>query len=67
MCVCCNNIKRWVMSLYTDYLDVLKKWLWLEDEEGIDIIIATAIAAMMPGDPLWLFVVDPPGSFSKRS
>ena len=47
---------------YNLYIDALRKWLWIEDEEGIRIIIGTAVAAMMPGDPLWLFVIDPPGA-----
>lgn len=41
--------------------DRLHKWLYIDDEQGIDCILATAISAMMPGDPLWMFVVAPPG------
>lgn len=45
-----------------EVLDTFKKWLHVEDEDGIDLIFATAIASMIPGDPIWLFVVDPPGA-----
>ena len=41
--------------------DRLHKWLYIDDEIGIDCILATAISALMPGDPLWMFVVAPPG------
>jgi len=41
--------------------DVLHKWLYFSDEQGVDCILATAISALMPGDPLWMFVVAPPG------
>ena len=49
-------------TFYDAYIQALRRWLWIEDEEGIRITIATAIAAMMPGDPIWLFVIDPPGA-----
>ena len=41
--------------------EILHKWLYIGDEMGIDCILATAISSLMPGDPLWLFVVAPPG------
>jgi len=50
------------MQAYEQYINTLKKWLWIEDEQGIDIIIATAVAVFLPGDPIWTFVVDPPGA-----
>lgn len=42
--------------------EVFRKWLYMDDEEGIDCILANAIAALLPGDPLWMFVVAPPGA-----
>ena len=47
---------------YEDYIQSLSKWLYLEDKEGISIIIAAVIAVALPGDPIWMFVVDPPGA-----
>jgi len=41
--------------------EIFHKWLRLEDEIGIDCILANAISALLPGDPLWMFVVAPPG------
>lgn len=43
-------------------IDVLKSWLYIEDEQGIDCILAVVIASMYSGDPLWMFIVDPPGA-----
>ncbi len=45
-----------------EYLKTLSKWLYLEDTQAIDIIVATAISICLPGDPVWLFLVDPAGS-----
>ena len=45
-----------------DVLTVLQKWLWIEDRAGLECILAVAVASQLPGDPLWAFVVDPPGA-----
>lgn len=39
----------------------IKKWLLIEDEDVLDIVFAFAIAERLPGDPLWLFLIAPPG------
>jgi hypothetical protein len=38
-----------------------RKWLYLPDATVLDIVFACAIANRLPGDPLWLFIVAPPG------
>lgn len=38
-----------------------RKWLHLPDTEVLDVIFGTAFANRMVGDPLWLFLVGPPG------
>jgi len=45
-----------------EYLNTLSKWLYLEDTQAIDIIMATAISICLPGDPVWLFAIAPSGS-----
>ncbi|KPK23307.1 MAG: hypothetical protein AMJ70_03835 [Dehalococcoidia bacterium SG8_51_3] len=45
-----------------EYLTILSKWLYLEDTQAIDIIMATAISISLPGDPVWLFLIGPAGS-----
>ena len=44
------------------YLRVLSQWLYLEDLEAVDIIMATALSIYLPGDPVWLFLIAPAGS-----
>ena len=44
-----------------DILRVFHKWLWIEDEVPLDIIVSTALASMFPGDPIWILVIGPPG------
>lgn len=49
----------------TIYLEDLKnrfkKWLHLNDDEIIDILLATVLTNKFSGDPVWLFVIAPPG------
>jgi hypothetical protein len=41
---------------------VVDKWLAIRDKQAIDIILSVAVHASMPGDPLWLLVVNVPGT-----
>jgi hypothetical protein len=45
-----------------DYIATISKWLAIQDYEALDIILATAISIYFPGDPVWLFIISPPGS-----
>jgi len=45
-----------------DVLKVFKKWLELEETDYIEVIIATILSNEIPGDPVWLFVIGPPGA-----
>ena len=38
-----------------------KKWLYLPCTEIIDIVFGTTIGNRLPGDPLWMFIIAPPG------
>jgi hypothetical protein len=40
---------------------VYKKWLYLPDLAPLLAILGTVAANLMPGDPLWLLIVGPPG------
>lgn len=44
-----------------DVLKTFKKWLELEETDYIEVIIATIISNKILGDPVWLFVIGPPG------
>jgi ribosomal protein L37AE/L43A len=41
--------------------DHFQKWLYLPDTIVLDVIFGTTIAHRLPGDPLWMFIVAPPG------
>jgi hypothetical protein len=38
------------------------RWLYLEGDDFIDVVLATVIAHRFQGDPVWLFLIAPPGS-----
>lgn len=46
---------------FSETLEVFKKWLVLDDPEVIKIICAVMLANRLVGDPLWLFIIAPPG------
>jgi hypothetical protein len=46
----------------TEVYDVYQKWLHMPNTELIDIIYGTILANRIPGDPVWMFVVAPPGA-----
>ncbi len=40
---------------------VFKRWLYMESYEPLDVAFGAMFANRLSGDPLWLFVVAPPG------
>lgn len=38
-----------------------QKWLYIKDPSVLDIIFSVAVAEKVKGDPLWLFIIAPPG------
>lgn len=42
--------------------NAFQKWLHIPDLALIDVIFGTLLANRLPGDPLWLFIVAPPGA-----
>lgn len=40
---------------------VIRKWLYITDPDALDIVFAVGISEQLPGDPLWLFLIAPPG------
>lgn len=40
---------------------IFKKWLYMKDENLIDVVLGCIIANRSESDPVWLFVVAPPG------
>lgn len=41
---------------------VIKKWLYIEDEAMLTIMLAVYLVNQLPGDPLWLIFIAPPSS-----
>jgi hypothetical protein len=39
-----------------------EKWLLMPDTLLLDVIFGTVLAHRIPGDPVWMFIVGPPGS-----
>lgn len=47
---------------YEEVSKKYKEWLYLKDTECLEVLFGTAFANRIDGDPLWLFLVGPPGS-----
>ena len=45
-----------------DVKNAFHRWLYLEDDTFIEVGLAAVVANSFPGDPVWLFLVGPPGS-----
>ncbi|NJM10377.1 MAG: hypothetical protein HC883_05865, partial [Bdellovibrionaceae bacterium] len=41
---------------------VVNKWLYFQNDEIIDVVIAGIVSNQYPGDPLWVVIVGPPSS-----
>lgn len=42
--------------------ELYRKWLHIPDTTLIDVIFGTVMANRLPGDPVWVFIVAPPGA-----
>ena len=42
-------------------VSIFKEWLYLPDVAPLLAVLGTVAANLMPGDPLWLLIVGPPG------
>lgn len=45
---------------------VYRKWLHIRDDDPIAIVMGTCLANRIPGDPLWMFLVAPPGGMKSE-
>ena len=45
-----------------EFVDRLRKQIYIEDEELVHIVLSTAAAKLLKGGPLWLLLVGAPGS-----
>ncbi|MFC1905626.1 hypothetical protein ACFLXL_02320 [Chloroflexota bacterium] len=42
-------------------IKTLQQWLYIQDIQAIDILYGVVISHYLPGEPLWLFLIGPPG------
>jgi hypothetical protein len=45
-----------------ELLELIRRWLHLPDPAIVEIALATVVANLLPGDPLWMMLVGPSGS-----
>lgn len=45
-----------------ELLGIFLKWLELEEIIHIEVCLATILTTLIPGDPVWIFIVGPPGA-----
>ena len=45
-----------------DVRTVFKRWLFLESTDAISVMLATVVSQQIDGEPIWMFLVGPPGS-----
>jgi DNA-binding transcriptional ArsR family regulator len=43
-----------------EYKEVVHRWLYIEDDDYIDVIFGTIIANRLDSDPVWLYLIAPP-------
>ena len=61
------SVKAKIDKYTGDYIDRNKihegyrKWLYLPDTDVLDVMFGTCIANRLDGDPIWLFLIAPPG------
>lgn len=44
-----------------EVMKVFSKWLYLDSFDCLDVLFGTVFANRLPGDPVWMFLVAPPG------
>ena len=46
-----------------EFHDEIQRHLYIPDPEALDIVLATAVANFIDGDPVWLLLVGPSGGY----
>lgn len=52
------------LASFTDVLEVFAGWVKMDQDfhDALAISLATALSNVIPGDPLWFYLIGPPGS-----
>lgn len=61
------SLRYYTKRTLKEYSDLLHKWFYFTDDEIIDIQLATLIGEKIGGDPLWLFLIAPPGALKTET
>lgn len=56
------NINKYPIKTLDEVLKTVNKWLYIEKPEDIKIILACALDRRIKGEPIWLFIIAPPGN-----
>lgn len=56
-----ENVPTLKIKKIEEVYSAIKKWLFLDSTDAIQVSIATMLSNKLPGDPLWVFLVAPPG------
>lgn len=68
-----ENLAKWYDSIpehlrvttFPDLKKLYSKWLYMtpEQADGVDVVVAMALERSIPGTPLWLYLIGPPGAY----
>jgi len=61
-----TKLKKGIGLKPEQVLERYSKWLAMQDKHVLDIIYGAVFANRIPGDPLWLFLVAPPGGMKSE-
>lgn len=63
-----NVASQAVARNFDEVIEVFKKWMWLEKDMvlAMRIILATVLTEQLAGEPLWMYIVSPPGGGKTR-
>lgn len=57
----CAHYKSTDDMTLEDLKGIYDEFLYIDDPDMLDVVFAVRLAIHLPGDPLWLFVIAPPG------
>lgn len=50
-----------ITSKKSELINTIQTWLYIEDVQAIDILYGVVLSHYLPGEPVWLFLIGPPG------
>lgn len=62
-----KNEEKFKAYSLEDYKKELHKWFYFTDDEIVDVMLAGLIGEKIEGEPLWIFVIAPPGALKTET